>query len=44
MKKRFINNEKNPLEMKLTNKTKITKNASKDIVDIMKISFKKTKC
>ena len=44
IKKKFNNNEKNPLEMKLINKTKITKNALKDIVDIITILFTKTKC
>ena len=44
IKKKFINDEKNPLEMKLTNKMKIMKNALKNKINITKTLFKKTKC
>ena len=44
MKKEFINNEKNPFEMKLINKIKTTKNVLKNEINIIKISFKETKC
>ena len=44
MKKEFTNNEKNSFEMKLTNKTKIIKNVLKNVINIIKTSFKKIKC
>lgn len=44
IKKEFNDDEKNPLEMRLINKTKIIKNVSKNIVDIKTTSFIKTKC
>ena len=44
MKKEFIDNEKNSFKMKLINKMKITKNVLKNIVDIIKTSFKEIKC
>ena len=44
IKKKYINDEKNSFKMKLINKTKITENALKNKIDIMKTSFKETKC
>ena len=44
MKEEFNNNEKNSFKMRLTNKTKITKNALKNMINIIKTSFKEIKC
>ena len=43
IKKKFINNEKNLLEMKLINEKRIIENVSKNIIDIIKNPFEETK-